>query len=294
MTIENSTSVGSNNFNAFVDINDTLYVTDQSKKILRIMPTKTGLQTKGITTNLTFSMGLFVTNTGDIYLDQGNNSHIIQCSANTAFNKIIMYINRGCNSLFVSIDNILYCSINDGHQVIKMPLNSNVSLLTTAAGTGCSGSTSNMLDQPSGIYVDDNFNLYVADTGNDRIQLFPYGELNANTLAGKNATIIPPLDRPTSVILDADGYLFIVDSGNQRIIRFGSGVFNCIIGCQMQSCVQPYQLCNPLTAIFDSLGNIYVTNQNKSGIQKYILATNSCGKFSTEISSFIFLFFRIF
>jgi hypothetical protein len=279
MTIENGTSVGSNIFNAFVGINDTLYVTDQSKKILRIMPTKAGLPAKRITTNLTLSTGLFVTNTGDIYLDQGNNSYIIKWSVNTGFNKIIMYINRGCDSLFVSIDYILYCSINNGHQVIKMSLNTNVSLLTTAAGTGCAGSTSIMLDQPSGIYVDVNLDLYVADTGNDRIQLFHYGGLNATTIAGKKGTFIYTLNRPTSVILDADGYLFIVDSGSQRIIRLGPGVFECIIGCSMQSCSQPNQLCGPLTAMFDSLGNIYVTNQNISGIQKYILATNSCGKF---------------
>jgi sugar lactone lactonase YvrE len=156
-----------------------------------------------------------------------------------------------------------------------MPLNNNMSLLTIAAGTGCPGSTSDMLDQPFGIYVDANFNLYVADTGNNRIQLFFDGKLNGATYVGN--TTATALNRPTSVILDADNYLFIVDSGNQRIVRFRSNVFECIIGCTTQSCSQPGQLCDPLTAIFDSLGNIYVNNKN--GIQKYPLATNSCSKF---------------
>jgi len=159
-----------------------------------------------------------------------------------------------------------------------MSLNSIVSVLTTVAGTGCAGSASNMLDQPVGIYVDINSDLYVADSGNDRIQLFPYGELNGTIKAGKNAAISFTLNQPTSVILDADGDLSIVDSGNQRIIRSGSNGAQCIIGCSMQSCLNSNQLCDRLTAIFDGYGNIYVTNQNKNGIQKYILATNSCGK----------------
>ncbi|CAF3836675.1 unnamed protein product, partial [Rotaria sordida] len=68
-----------------------------------------------------------------------------------------MYMNRECISLFIHIDNTLYCSIQNGHQVVKMSLNSNDSIFMTAAGTGCAGSTSDMLDQPFGIYVNINF-----------------------------------------------------------------------------------------------------------------------------------------
>jgi hypothetical protein len=277
ITVANSTTNSSSPFRAFVDINNTLYVADQTKKTIQIQSEKSGTPTKTIVSNLTFSDGLFVATTGEIYVDNGNNSsHISKWLFNTTYSKIIMYINKGCTSLFV-IDNALYCSINDGHHVIKMFLNNNISILTTAAGTGCPGSTANMLDQPFGIYVDVNFDLYVADTANNRIQLFGHGELSGVTVAGKTTDPFT-LNKPTSVILDGDNYLFIVDSDNHRIIRSGPNGFQCLIGCSTSSCSLPNQLCNPLTAIFDSYGNIFITNQYKNGIQKFILSTNSCGK----------------
>ena len=98
------------------------------------------------------------------------------------------------------------------------------------------------------------------------------------TVVGSKATNSFTLNRPTSITLDADNYLFIVDSGNQRIIRSGPSGSECIIGCSISACSRSDQVCAPLTAIFDSAGNIYVTNLNKTGIQKYILATNSCGE----------------
>jgi hypothetical protein len=278
ITIANSSTGDSNFSNAFIDIHNTLYLVDQSKRNIQILPEKNGLQKRTIDSSLNISVGLFVTNTGDIYLDHGNTSRITKWSANATSGKIIMYINRGCISLFITINDSLYCSINNGHQVVKISLNNNLSLWKTAAGTGCAGSALNMLDQPFGIYVDAYFDLYVADTGNDRIQLYHPKELIGTTVAGRTGVASFVLNRPTSVILDADSYLFIVDSGNQRIIRSGPNGFQCIIGCSMQSGSQPSRLCDPLTAMFDSYGNIYIMNQNKNGIQKYLLATNSCGK----------------
>ncbi len=274
ITIANTTTNGSSPFSTFVDINNTLYVADHTKKTILVWPEKGG-STNTIVSNLTFSDGLFVSITGDIYVDNGNSSHVSRWLSNTTtYSKIIMHINKGCNSLFIIMDNILYCSINNGHQVIKMDID-NVTDLTIAAGTGCPGSAADMLDEPFGIYVDINLDLYVADTGNNRIQLFNYGKLDGTTVT------IPsfPLNKPTSVILDEDSNLFIVDSGNHRIIRSGGGESQCIIDYSMSSCTLPTQLCNPLAAIFDRYGNIYISNQNKNGIQKYILSTNSCSKF---------------
>ena len=232
---------------------------------------------KTITSNLTFSNGLFVTRTGAIYVDHGSHSQVTKWSASATQSSVVMYVNRGCTNLFVAIDDTLFCSIYNGHLVITMPLNTNQSQLTAAAGTGCQGSASDMLNQPSGIYVDINMDLYVADTGNDRIQLFKTGVSTGKTVVGQAATVSFPLDQPTSVILDADNFLYIVDSGDRRIIRSGSEGSQCIIGCSISACSQPDILCRPLSAMFSSDGSLYITDLN--GIQKYILATNSCGKF---------------
>lgn len=279
ITIANSTTDDLNPFSTFIDINDILYITDQTTNTIQVWFKENGTQNVTIISNFALSIGLFVTNTGDIFVDNGNSNHVSKWSVDSMHNETIMYINRGCNSLFIDINNILYCSIKNGHLVVKMSLDSAISTILTAAGTGCAGLESNMLNQPFGIYVDVNSDLYVADTGNNRIQLFHFEELNGTIVAGETASISFALNAPTSVILDKDGYLFIVDSGNHRIIRSGPDEFECIIGCSMLSCSLPNQLCNPITALFDSYGNIFITNKYKNGIQKFVVSNNPCCKF---------------
>ena len=44
-------------------------------------------------------------------------------------------------------------------------------------GNGTSGSTRDLLNWPSGLFVDTDLRLYVADTGNDRVQRFEQGNI---------------------------------------------------------------------------------------------------------------------
>ncbi len=133
-----------------------------------------------------------------------------------------------------------------------------------------------MLSDPFEIYVDVTGDLYVADAGNDRIQLFRAGELNATTVVGEMNNSV--LHAPSSVTLDADDCLFIANSFDHRIIRTGPNGVQCIIGCSTTHRSNTTKLGYLRTALFDSFGNIYVTNQDGYGIQKFMLETNSCGK----------------
>ena len=60
--------------------------------------------------------------------------------------------------------------------------------------------------------------LYVADSGNRRIQVFWLGQLNGTTILGGGSTVNLKLSKPTTIALDVDGCLFVVDNGNDRII----------------------------------------------------------------------------
>jgi DNA-binding beta-propeller fold protein YncE len=144
---------------------------------------------------------------------------------------------------------------------------------TIAAGNGSSGSESHMLSSPRGIYVNLYFNLYVADCGNNRIQLFPTGQLIGTTL-----TQNVPLNCPTGIVSDADDYLFIVDSNHHRIIEVRPNGFRCLLGCSGVAGSLPNQLNFPQSMAFDSYGNIFVSDRSNNRIQVFNLATNSCGK----------------
>ena len=214
-----------------------------------------------------------------MYVDNGHNGRVDTWSVNANSSAVAMHFSGGwCSGLFVDDRNALYCSIRDQHQVIKNSLDDDANVSTVAAGTGSNGSASNMLSSPHGIFVDINFDLYVADCGNDRVQLFEAGEVNATTVAGTGAMNTIDLRCPTGVVLDGDGYLFIVDSGNNRIIGSGPNGFRCVIGCSSICSSAADHLCSPSSAAFDSFGNMYVADGRNSRIQMFSQDTKSCGK----------------
>ena len=187
-----------------------------------------------------------------------------------------------CHGFFVDIRDTLYCSLPREHRVVTVSLSINNGSVMTIAGTGLQGSGSHELNQPWGIYVDNNFNLYVADEVNNRIQLFRRGELNGTTVAGNNIPNGLTLNNPTDVILDGNGFLYIADNKNNRIIRVGDGDFQCIAGCTNTSGSASNQLHYAYSLRFDSIGNLYVADEVNHRIQKFSIGTDSCGKYLSE------------
>jgi sugar lactone lactonase YvrE len=53
--------------------------------------------------------------------------------------------------------------------------------------------------------------LYVADSGNNRIQFFPFEQQNETRIVESGSAESFSLNWPTEIVLDADGNLFIVD-----------------------------------------------------------------------------------
>jgi hypothetical protein len=229
--------------------------------------------------NLSNPWSLFVTNNGEIFVDNGHrNARVDKWTLNVTNGEPVMNVSSSCTGLFVDITDNLYCSSAHEHRVFQRGLHSDTLISFVVAGTGCPGPVPNMLDHPHGIFIDNSSNLYVADTHNNRIQFFRPGQLNGFTVAGFGAMFYFILNRPTSIVLDADSFLFIVDSENHRIIRSVSNGFACLFGCSGESGASASQLNSPQTMAFDSNGNIFVTDLNNRRIQKVILARNSCGK----------------
>jgi hypothetical protein len=121
-----------------------------------------------------------------------------------------------------------------------------------------------------------NFDLYVADCRNHRVQLFQSGESNGITVAGStspNPTI--KLDCPTGIVLDAEKYLFIVDSLNHRIVGSGLNGFRCLVGCYGMGS-ESNQLKFPFSFSFDRFGNMFVADNWNFRIQKFEYLEKSC------------------
>ena len=276
ITVLNSSQLIHNPPRIFVDNNNKWYIAfDDNTAILSgnggsISPT----------TVATGGYGLFVSANHDVYTCDSGNDRIVRWSKNGTLNQSAMFITNYCRGLFISVNNTLYCSLTDMHQVMVKSLSDPANTLTIVAGTGCVGSATTMLSSPAGIFVDSNITLYVADTGNDRIQRFSAGQTNATIIAGNGAPSTITLLSPMDVVLDGDGYLFIADTNNHRIIGSGSDGFRCVAGCTNSSGSASNQLLNPWSLSFDNYGNIWVADFNNHRVQKFTLNSNSCGECS--------------
>ncbi|HJQ68666.1 MAG TPA: NHL repeat-containing protein [Blastocatellia bacterium] len=102
-------------------------------------------------------------------------------------------------------------------------------VVSTIAGAGMPGladgqAESAMFDTPSGIAVDAQGNLFVADTGNDAVRkITPQGDVS--TIAGATQNADAPyaadgeLDLPVGIAITHDGFLFVASQGDGRVHR---------------------------------------------------------------------------
>ena len=195
-----------------------------------------------------------------------------------AVGTLIMNRTSPCYSVFVDNNSTLYCSLDSNHTVIAMSLTVGIGSTIIVAGTGVPGLEAAQLNTPNGVHVDRQFNLYIADSGNSRIQFFKFHQLNGTTVAGNGLPGSISLLHPTEVALDADGFLFIADNDNHRIIGSGPTGFRCIAGCSGHSGSSASQFNFPRSLAFDTDGNLFVADLNNNRIQKFLLASNSCSK----------------
>jgi tripartite motif-containing protein 71 len=235
---------------------------------------------RNISAGLTSPFAVFASITGDVYVDNGwYNGRVDKWTSNATNSVTAMYVIGACYSLFVDIYGNLYCTISDSNIVVKKLFGDDANTTQIVAGNGSAGSTPNMLNIPRGIFVDLNFNLYVADCNNDRILLFQPGQLNATTIIGNGSSGITTIRFPMAIMIDADGYFFILEFFNTRIVRVGPNSSACIAACTLRIGSAANQLNYPWSFSFDSYGNIFVVDRGNSRIQKFLFNNDSCGKF---------------
>ena len=116
---------------------------------------------------------------------------------------------------------LFYLSDYGNFRLLKLNLTDNS--LQLVAGSGFVGSDSNSLNLSLGMVVDENTgSLYVADSGNHRIQKFQLNSSHGTTVAGGNdpGANLSQLNSPSNVALDSSGNLYIADRQNHRIIQW--------------------------------------------------------------------------
>jgi hypothetical protein len=262
-----------------VDQNDNVFVYDSARSIFIWPGSNNTASPRVIPTNAGLPSNIFVLNNSDILVSTSfPERRITRWTAGGSLLQWSIPLWVPCDYLFIGTGDALYCSESSYHQVTRIALNQSIKSSRVIAGTGCAGSGISMIWAPRGIFVSDSQDLYVADCGNDRVQLFRSGQLNGTTVAGNGAPNTIALDCPTDVILDANEYLFISDLHYHRVVGSGPYGFRCIVGCWGGPSSGSAYLYYPMGISFDRLGNLYVADQYNHRIQKFNTLNNSCSE----------------
>jgi sugar lactone lactonase YvrE len=163
-------------------------------------------------------------------------------------------------------------------------------IISTVAGNGAVGfsgdggaATSAQLYLPTGVALDYSGNLYVADTGNNRIRKVSTSGI-ITTVAGNGtegyggdggAATSAQLSSPFAVTLDATRNLYITDKRNIRIRRVNtSGIITTVAGDGTAGyggdggAATSAQLHDPCGIAVDASGNLYIADNGNNRIRK--------------------------
>jgi uncharacterized protein (TIGR03663 family) len=156
---------------------------------------------------------------------------------------------------------------------------------------GAPGKQTGQLDQPRGITVDSQGNVYVSDIGAHHIQVFGPDGKQVRTI-GEFGSDPGQLNEPRGIAVDSQGNLYVADTWNGRIDKFdSSGTFlkswgegkdigngrraSMTDGTVAGNAAVPLGFYGPRGVAVDSQGNVYIADTGN----KRIIVTDSEGTY---------------
>ena len=159
------------------------------------------------------------------FVDKGN-QRVRKLATNGIISTVIQAAAAG-----VAVDGSGNIYVADGglHSIERIDSHGQVTILAGNGAAGFAGdggpAASAQLNSPSGLAVDSQGNLYIADTGNSRIRMIG-SDGTMRTIAGNGTAdfdgdggpaLSAAFNTPMGLAVDAAGNLFVSDFGNNRI-----------------------------------------------------------------------------
>ena len=180
----------------------------------------------------------------------------------------------------------LYIADRANHRVRKV---NKKGIITTVAGNGTAGfsgdggpATKASLNLPSGIVVDNQGNLYIADRSNNRVRVVnskgiikTFAGNGQNGYHGDNMPAVKAtLDKPFGLALDKHNNLYIADRGNNRVRKVdSSGMISSVAGdggfyyIGDNGPAYRASIAGPTGIAVDDEGNIFIADRQNNRIR---------------------------
>ena len=297
------------------DRSGNIYVSDAQNNRIQKFPTGSTSATNGTTVaggngagtganQLTTPEGLFVDSYGNIYVADYYNNRIQKFAAGStsASNGITVAGGNGQGSdsnqfdgpvgVYVDGSGNVFVADSKNNRIQEFPAGSSSATngITVAGGNG-QGIDSNQLNLPYGVYLDGSSNIYVAEYGNGGIRKFPAGSTSST-----NGIIVASVES-MGIYIDGSDNLYAAELDNHGIEKFPSGSTSATIGITIAAGngrgYADNQLDQPTGVYIDSVGDIYVADNNNGRIQKWpqppiltidtIISVTSAGTYSAII-----------
>jgi sugar lactone lactonase YvrE len=149
-------------------------------------------------------------------------------------------------SVAVSKDGSVFIADYGNHRIRKV--DGETGIITTVVGSSTAGfegdgakATRAKLHFPAGAALDSEGNLYISDTGNQRVRMVKHDTGVITTIAGTGdygfsgdggSATEADLAHPTSLGFDQEGSLYIADTDNHRVrkVNKGTGTITTVVG----------------------------------------------------------------
>jgi len=145
--------------------------------------------------------------------------------------------------------------------------------IETLALWGSNGSGDGQFVNPRGVAIGPDGLIYVADSGNNRIQVF---DQDGNFLLkwGDPGSEPGQFNEPWGIAVASDGTVFVTDTWNHRIQSFTPtgqllNSFGTFVNVQHDAQAEPGNFWGPRDIAIDAEGNLYVTDTGNKRVQKF-------------------------
>jgi sugar lactone lactonase YvrE len=173
--------------------------------------------------------------------------------------------------------------------------------ITTVVGSGTKGFSADpgpvssaSLSGPSGVVVDSTGNVFIADTGNNRIrEVITAGTIS--TVAGNGTAnlmngdaTVSEVSGPTGLAIDGSNNVYIADTGNHAVRLLSGTQLSTIAGGNGKGndgdlgLATAAHLSGPLAVALDSQGNLYIADTGNNRVRRVDVATKDISNFAGQ------------